>query len=162
MKPEQIIFRMSELVNTLVRWLTAILTASFTLIVFISVLSRYVFDFSILASVELSKLLFVWSCFLAATIAYKKQVHIRFEFASTLLGKTGVKITDVAIHIFTLLFFIAIFVKSLSFIKSIWRTYFPIMGISQGWLYVAVAASSIIFILHNLVLLAKSVHQFSR
>ena len=99
MKPQRVILRLSDLVNMGVSWLTALLTVSFTLIVFISVLSRYVFDFSILASGEMSKLLFVWSCFLAATIAYKKQVHIRFEFASTLLGKIGVKITDVCIHI---------------------------------------------------------------
>ena len=156
-----IIDRISELIDLGVRWFTVLLTAGFTLIVFISVLTRYVFDFSIISSVEVSKLLFVWSCFMAATIAYKKDIHIRFEFSSKFLGEKGVKLTNICIHSLTLIFFLFLFLKSLTFIQSIWRTYFPVMEISQGWLYVSVAVSSAIFIIHNVTLFLKSLLEWS-
>lgn len=156
-----IIDRMSEYIDRVIRWFTALLTAGFTLLVFISVLTRYVFDFSIISSVEVSKLLFVWSCFMAATIAYKKEIHIRFEFSGKLLGEKGVKLTNICIHILTLIFFVFLFLESLTFIKSIWRTYFPVMEISQGWLYVSVAVSGVIFIIHNIALFLKSLLEWS-
>lgn len=156
-----IIERGSTLIDQGVRWFTVLLTVGFTLIVFISVLTRYVFDFSIISSVEVSKLLFVWSCFMAATIAYKKELHIRFEFSSKLLGEKGITFTDICIHSLTLIFFVFLFLKSLTFIQSIWRTYFPVMEISQGWLYVSVAVSGVIFIIHNVAFFLKSLLDWS-
>ncbi len=128
---------------------TVLLTTGFTLLIFITVLSRYVFNFSILLSQEVSKLLFIWSCFFAATIAYKQMAHIRFEFAGSFLGKKGVLVTDVFIHALSLVFFGLIFVESISYVCQIWQTYFPLIGISQGWLYVSVLITSIIFLVHN-------------
>jgi len=135
---------------------TALLTAGFTVLIFITVLSRYVFNFSILFSQEVSKLLFIWSCFFAATIAYKQMAHIRFEFAESFLGKRGVLFTDVLIHFVSLVFFGLIFGESISFVRQIWETYFPLIGISQGWLYVSVLIASIIFLVHNLAFFIDS------
>ena len=161
MKGIVVIQRISDAVNTVVKWLTVLLTVGFALIVFVSVLTRYVFNYPILWSVEVSKLLFVWSCFFAATIAYKNQAHIRFEFASRLLGEIGIKITDLAIHSLSLLFFGFILHQSILFFRAIWGTYFPVMEISQGWLYVSVTVSAVVFLIHNLALLRNSILSLS-
>ena len=137
-------------VDRLMRICTALSTAGFTVLVFVTVLSRYVFSFSILFSQEVSKLLFIWSCFFAATVAYKQMAHIRFEFSESFLGKRGVLATDVLIHSLSLVFFGLIFGESISYVRQIWQTYFPLIGISQGWLYVSVLVTSIIFFIHNL------------
>ena len=145
----EIIKKISHGLDLLIRISTALLTAGFTVLIFATVLSRYVFNFSILFSQEVSKLLFIWSCFFAATVAYKQLAHIRFEFAETFLGRKGVLLTDVLIHSLSLVFFGLIFGQSISFIRQIWETYFPLIGISQGWLYVSVLISSIVFLFHN-------------
>jgi len=142
--------RISNGLDRMMRIGTALLTAGFTVLIFITVLSRYVFNFSILFSQEVSKLLFIWACFFAATIAYKQMAHIRFEFAESFLGHKGVLVTDVLIHALSLVFFGLIFGESISFVHQIWETYFPLIGISQGWLYVSVLIASIIFLVHNL------------
>jgi TRAP-type C4-dicarboxylate transport system permease small subunit len=150
------LMRFSNGLNRLMRICTALLTAGFTVLIFITVLSRYVFNFPILFSQEVSRLLFIWSCFFAATIAYKQMAHIRFEFALSFLGKRGVLFSDMFIHLLSLVFFGLIFGESISFVRQIWQTYFPLIGISQGWLYVSVLISAVIFLVHNLSFLVDS------
>lgn len=156
MKFEQFFKKSSEIINIVIEYLTALFIASFTIVIFISVLSRYVFNLPLIFSVEISKLFFIWACFFAATVAYKRKVHIRFEFSTRILGENGVNITNLFIHFLTLLFFILMFIKSIIFIGQIWETYFPVTGISQGWLYISEAVSLVIFICHNLTLLIES------
>jgi len=150
------LMRTSDGLDRLMRKCTALLTAGFTVLIFVTVLSRYVFNFSILFSQEVSKLLFIWSCFFAATITYKQMAHIRFEFAESFLGKRGVLVTDVFIHSLSLVFFALIFGESISYVRQIWETYFPLIGISQGWIYVSVLITSIIFLIHNLSFFIES------
>ena len=156
MKFEQFFKKSSEIINIVIECLTALFIASFTIVIFISVLSRYVFNLPLIFSVEISKLFFIWACFFAATVAYKRKVHIRFEFSTRILGEKGVNITNLFIHFLTLLFFILMFIKSIIFIGQIWETYFPVTGISQGWLYISEAVSLVVFICHNLALLIES------
>lgn len=155
MKFEQFFKKSSEIINTVVEYFTILFIASFTIIIFVSVLSRFIFNFPIIFSVEISKLSFVWACFFAATVAYKKKAHIRFEFSARILGKKGVNIANLFIHFLTLIFFILMFTKSIIFIGQIWETYFPVTAISQGWLYVSEAVSLVVFICHNLVVLIE-------
>jgi TRAP-type C4-dicarboxylate transport system permease small subunit len=140
----------SDLVNKLSSLIVIISTALFACLVFISVVFRYAFNHSILYSVELSKLLFIWSCFFAATIAFKNNNHIRFEFITSKIGKKGVVVTDYLIYASSLLFFTVLLVNSIEFTAAIWNTQFPILGYSQGWNYVPVILSSILFIIHSL------------
>jgi len=156
MKVEQFFKKSSEIINTVAEYFTVLLIASFTIVIFVSVLCRYVFNFPIIFSVEISKLSFVWACFFAATVAYKRKVHIRFEFSTRILGEKGVNITNLIIHFLTLIFFVLMFIKSIIFIGQIWETYFPVTGISQGWLYISEAVSLVVFICHNLALLIES------
>lgn len=154
--------KISSGLDVIMRIATALLTAGFTLLIFATVLSRYVFNFSILFSQEVSKLLFIWSCFFAATVAYKQLAHIRFEFAETFLGRKGVLVTDVLIHSLSFVFFGLIFVQSVSFVRQIWQTYFPLIGISQGWLYMSVLTSSIVFLFHNAAFLLDSLKSLTK
>jgi TRAP-type C4-dicarboxylate transport system permease small subunit len=156
------VMSVSNGLDRIMRISTALLTAGFTVLIFVTVLSRYVFNFSILFSQEVSKLLFIWSCFFAATIAYKQMAHIRFEFAASFLGPKGVQATDVLIHSLSLVFFGLICGESVSYVRQIWETYFPLIGISQGWLYVSVLIASITFLVHNMSFLIESLASLRR
>ncbi len=141
---------LSDILDRVVSWLTAASAGCFTVLIFVTVLSRYVFNFSILFSQEVCKLLFVWSCFFAATIVYKRKAHIKFEFAESFLGVKGVAVTDLLIYAASLAFFGVVLWQSISFVRQIWATFFPLIDISQGWLYLSVVVSTVVFICHNL------------
>lgn len=150
---------LSRTVNKIVEYLTITTTILFLLIVFIGVISRYVLGASLIFSVELSKMLFVWSCFLAATIAYKQKCHIRFEFLNQIFGNRGLALTDMLLYVCSLAFFTLVLKYAIDFTKIIWKTYLPVMNLSQGWLYMAVVISSGVFILHTINLLIESLKE---
>ncbi len=154
--------KISDGLDGLMQPCTALLVAGFTILIFATVLSRYLFNFSILFSQEVSILVLIWACFFAATIAYKKMAHIRFEFAGNFLGRKGVLITDVLIHSLSLVFFGLILVQSISYVRQIWETYFPLIGISQGWIYVSVLISSVVFLIHNTSFFLESLRSLKK
>lgn len=152
--------RISEVVDKIVRVATVVLAAGFTLLIFTSVMTRYVFNHPIMFSQEVSKLLFIWSAFLSATIAFRKHQHIRFEFLNSLLGNKGKVITDLILYIACLIFFLLIFYYSIQWTRIIWGTYLPVLELSQGWLYVSVIVSSFIFFVHSVELLFQTLEAF--
>lgn len=143
--------------DAVAKWLTVTSAIMFTLLVFLAVLTRYVLRVSLIFSVEISKLLFVWSAFLAATVAYKRKAHIRFEFLNALLGPRGIAVTDLILYLFALAFFQTLLRNGIRFTRIVWPTYLPVLGLSQGWLYMAVNVSAVLFILHTLSLLITAV-----
>ena len=149
--------RLSDGLDYSMRGLTILTTGAFTIIVFVSVLTRYVFSYPILWSQEVSKLLFIWSAFLAATIAFKKKSHIRFEFLNQVLGPKGTALTDTILYASSLLLFAVLFFQGIKFARIVWPTILPVLTFSQGWLYVSVIVTSVVFWIHSLRLLIESI-----
>jgi TRAP-type C4-dicarboxylate transport system permease small subunit len=154
------IHRASDQVNRIVKFLVATGCASFALLLFAGVVARYFLHHPLIFSAEISKLLFIWSTFLATSVAYKEKAHIRFEFFNKIIGKRGVKISEIVIRFSAGLFFSIVLVKSIEFASKIWQTYFPVLSLSQGWLYVAVIISMSTMILHSLSLFFEAVEDY--
>jgi TRAP-type C4-dicarboxylate transport system permease small subunit len=66
------------------------------------------------------------------------------------------------IHSLSLVFFGLIFVQSISYVRQIWATYFPLIGISQGWIYVSVLISSVVFLIHNTSFFLESLRSLKK
>ena len=69
--------------------LTVLSVSSFTLLLFTAVICRYLLKTSILFEEEGSKILFVWACFMGASVAYKRKAHIWFNFIERFIGCRG-------------------------------------------------------------------------
>lgn len=150
----------SDLLDAVTRVATIITTVAFTLLVFVSVLTRYVFEHPILFAQEVSKLLFVWSAFLAATIAFRRKAHIRFEFLNHRFGRRGLLATDLLLYVFSIVLFAIVFVHGIRFTRIVWPTILPVLTVSQGWLYVPVVVTAVIFIVHSLRLGLDTIAEF--
>lgn len=150
---------LSDGIDRVVRIATILTAGSFATLVFVSVLTRYVFSFPIIWSQEVSKLLFIWSAFLASTVAYRQKSHIRFEFINEMIGPRGTAITDALLYLAALVLFGIVFIHGIAFTKIVWPTVFPVIELSQGWLYVPVVATAVIFWIHSVRLLAESISE---
>lgn len=160
MRIRDLIDRLSDMLNWIARILVAFGTSAFALLLFSAVVARYVFRHPLIFSAEVVKLLFIWSTFLATSVAYKEKIHIRFEFINKQLGDPGVKRTEIAVHAAALVFFSVIIGKLWEFASAIWETYFPILGLSQGWLYVSVIVSFSLMVVHALAHLLDAVADY--
>lgn len=127
-------------------WLTAGSTLIFVVFVLLSVITRYLTKTPILSSIEISRLFFVWACFLAATLGYRRNVHIAISF---IVDKFPLKISagiDFFIHLLTILFFLLILKESVDVVRLLWFTHLPLSGLSQSWLYLPVPFVSVVII----------------
>ncbi|MGI3170850.1 TRAP transporter small permease [Pseudooceanicola sp. C21-150M6] len=128
----------------------ALLAAFFTGLLFVSVFSRYVFDISIVQSVELTRIAFVWSVFLAASAVVGRDAHIRITFFSDLLPSRAAPILARLIHLMTLAFGLAMVWQGWLLVSKMATTTLPALGISQVWLYGGLPVSGVLICLHAL------------
>jgi TRAP-type C4-dicarboxylate transport system permease small subunit len=134
----------------IIYWLTALLSFLFFIMVCINVFSRYLLKTPILASIELSRIFFIWSCFFAAGITFYRQGHIVISFITDLIPSPVRKWTGFIIEMLTAVFFAGLLIWSVEVVVRIWNSEFPILGISQSWLYVPLAVISAIMLLFSI------------
>lgn len=103
--------------------------------VFLAVLSRYVFGTAIVTSIELTRLSFIWAAFLGAAIAYHRFAHVRFTLLIEQMPRQLQAAILVAAHLAALVFAILMVREGAALVQQVWRTQFPTLGWSQGWLY---------------------------
>ena len=121
---------------------TALSAMLFFAVVLFAVITRYVFHVPLLASIELSRLFFVWSCFLAAAITYRRKAHVGFTLLYEYLPPVVRKVIRPMIGMLIALFAGMVFWQGIVIIRLLWLTDLPMLGISQGWFYVPLPVTS--------------------
>jgi TRAP-type C4-dicarboxylate transport system permease small subunit len=134
--------------------LTAVSAMGFFLIVLSAILLRRA-GYSMDAGIELSRLSFVWSCFLAAAITYRRRAHVGFTVLYERLPANGRRHCSRLLHLLILLFMLLVLAQSLYVVFKLWPTRLPMLGISQSWLYMPLSISSVFMILFTLEFLAE-------
>lgn len=149
--------QLSRVVNIGVEAAIGLLTGAFTGMLIVSVFSRYIFDISIVQSVELTRIAFLWACFLAASAVAARREHIRISFAVSRLPDTFrivvLRLTEAGIGAFgiTMIWFGTLLTLKMG------QTYLPTLQISQAWLYAALPVSGALIFLHALAHLSQPV-----
>jgi TRAP-type C4-dicarboxylate transport system permease small subunit len=151
----QVLQRLSNWADRLTRILLVPIGVFFILVVFLGVLTRYVFHAPIVSSIELARISFVWAAFLGAAICFKGEKHTQFSFLLDAVP-TGVRRgLRVAIAACCLGFFVFLAVKGVQMVLLVQATYFPALGWSQLWLYLPLPLCASIMFLHALAFLAR-------
>ena len=153
----RLVRQVSDATDRLARWLLVPIGIGFILVVFLGVLTRYVFRTPIITSIELARVGFVWSCFLGAAICMKQEKHIRFVFLLDRLGPRARRGVRLAVSLLSVAFFLFVTLKGLEMVQAVQGTYFPAMGLSQVWLYLPVPVSGLCMLIHALAFLARDV-----
>ena len=141
-------------------WLTALTAFFFFVVVIAGVLSRYVFLTPITWSIELGRLLFLWSCFLAAAITYRKKAHIAISLITDKLPIKLQRWLEIIRQLLVIAFMGLITIAAIQTISLLWFSGLPVLQISQAWLYIPVpiaATSILLFSLEELsIILLKN------
>ncbi len=130
--------KLNRLLDDLLYAGTALSSLAFFIIIIIAVASRYILKTPILASIELSRLFFVWACFLAAAIGYRRRAHVAITFIYEKFPDALQRLTRALVHVIVLLFSGLIFYHSLTVNTLFWNTELPMLQISQSWFYVPI------------------------
>lgn len=134
----------------------SILMVLLTIVVFGEVLSRYVFNFPIIFSNELTKLLFPWIVFITAISVTKNEDHLSINYIRDKMPKRAQKLTFIISKLIMLYFSVYMVVSSFQIAKAVVNQPLPMLRISKAWLYASVTVSFsfiIIILVYQLILI---------
>lgn len=154
--------RMSDWVDWVVKILAVPIGIGFIMVVFISVLMRYVMQVSFISSIELARVGFVWSCFLGATVCVKRENHIQFNFLIDKVGTVSRKWMKLNITIISIGFFSFLVIKGIQMVQIVQHTFFPALGYSQLWLYLPLPLCAAFMLIHSIAFLARDIKSLTR
>ena len=113
-------------------------------LIFIQVLTRYVFDYSIAWSEEVTRYLFVWMIFLTLNLTIRDNLPIRIDLIDQYLPDKPRKIIDIFVILLSLITFIVFSYSGYMFTLRGMLSTSPALGIP---LYIAYVAMPIGFVL---------------
>ena len=119
-------------------------------LVFTNVITRYIFNFSIIWAEEVSQYLMVWIAYLAAGLALRQGRHVAIEMFQDRLRPPLGRALRAAIAGMILVFLAVLAVLGFQFVAFAWIQETPVLNISLGIPYLAVPIGAMLFVLHLL------------
>jgi TRAP-type C4-dicarboxylate transport system permease small subunit len=146
---------LSDGLDRIARWALVPIGIGFIVIVFLGVLTRYVFQTPIISSIELARLGFVWAAFLGAAVCFKAERHTQFLFLLDRLHGRPQAALRSAIDALAVGFFLFLSWEGVRMVDAVQATYFPALGWSQLWLYLPLPITAGLMLVHAAAFLAR-------
>ena len=124
-------------------------------LVFVNVITRYVFNFSIIWAEEVSQYLMIWIAYLGAGLALREGRHVAVEMLQDRLPKALGRRLRMAVGGLVFLFLGVITVLGFQFAAFVWSQETPVLNISLGIPSLAIPIGTLLFALH-LILMFRS------
>ena len=133
---------------TLNRWIVIVMMAVMATLVFMNVVCRYIFNFSIIWAEEVSQYLMVWVAFLAAGLALREGRHVAIEMLQDRLPSTARRMTRHLVALLLIVFMGILTVLGFQFAHFAWVQETPALNIPQGLPYLAVPIGALLVAVH--------------
>jgi len=136
-------------------WATAVSAMAFFVVVLAAIIIRVAVGGQFHSSIELSRLFFVWSSFLAAALAYRRRAHVAFTLLFDKVSRKTQQLASLFVYILILIFVVVVLYQAVLTCRLIWPTVLPILGISQAWLYLPVPVMCLVVLSYTLEFLDR-------
>jgi len=120
------------------------------------VISRFVIQQPIGWSEPMLTYMFVWSCFLGASLAVAKRAHFEVELFVDHLTPAMQKYIALFVHVLITLFSVVMVWKGLILVEANQTQEMAAMPFSMVWPYLVMPVSGLFVIIHSLTQVAKS------
>ncbi len=117
-------------------------------LVFLNVVTRYVFNFSIIWAEEVSQYLMIWIAYLGAGLALREGRHVAVEMLQDRLPPALGRRLRMAAGGLVLAFLGAVTVLGFQFVLFVWNQETPVLNISLGIPSLAIPLGSLLFAVH--------------
>jgi TRAP-type C4-dicarboxylate transport system permease small subunit len=124
-------------------------------LVFVNVITRYVFNFSIIWAEEVSQYLMIWIAYLGAGLALREGRHVAVEMLQDRLPTALGRRLRMAVGGLVLIFLGVVTVLGFQFAAFVWNQETPVLNISLGIPSLAIPIGALLFAVH-LVLMFRN------
>jgi len=121
------------------------------MLVFVNVVCRYIFTFSIIWAEEVSQYLMIWIAYLGAGLAMREGRHVAIEMLQDRLPTPLGRTLRMVVGGLVLGFLGLVTVLGFQFVAFAWQQETPVLNISLGIPYLAVPIGAMLFALHLLL-----------
>lgn len=130
------------------RWIVIAMMAVMATLVFMNVVSRYIFNHSIIWAEEMSQYLMVWVAFLGAGLALRQGRHVAIEILQDRLPSTARRMTRHLVALLLIVFMGILIVLGFQFARFAWDQETPVLNIPLGIPYLAVPIGALLLLIH--------------
>ncbi len=124
-------------------------------LVFINVVTRYVFNFSIIWAEEVSQYLMIWIAYLGAGLALREGRHVAVEMLQDRLPRGLGRTLRMAVGGLVFVFLGVVTVLGFQFAVFVWNQETPVLNISLGIPSLAIPVGALLFALHLLLMFRR-------
>lgn len=133
-------------------WIVSLALVALTALVFVQVISRYIFNSPISWTEEMARLLFVWLCFMGTFLALKTKGHIAIEtLLNTFVGANTRGYVTATANFLILYYCIYLAFMGVVMVQKTAQDFTPVMLIPFSYLYVAIALSGTLMVCYLLM-----------
>jgi TRAP-type C4-dicarboxylate transport system permease small subunit len=132
-----------------------IMMAVMSTLVFVNVVARYAFNFSIIWAEEVSQYLMIWIAYLGAGLALREGRHVALEILHDRLSAPVSRTVRIVVGGLVLAFLGAVTIFGFQFALFVWNQETPVLNISLGIPTLAIPIGTLLFAVH-LVLMFRS------
>ena len=151
-----LLVRIDHLVRKLEEKCLVALIACMLVLGLLQVLSRFVIQKPIGWSEPMLTYMFVWSCFLGASLAVAERAHFEVELFVDHLSLKTQRALGLFVHLLIIAFSIIMVWKGLVLVESNQTQEMAAMPFSMVWPYLAMPVSGLFVIIHSLTTVVKS------
>lgn len=130
------------------------LMGTMAVLVFVNVISRYIFNHSIIWAEEVTQYEMIWVTYLGAGLALREGRHVALDSLQDLLPQPLRRLARICIWIAIFSFLIALTVLGFMMSAFTWEHETPVLNMRAGIPYLAIPIGALLFALH-LVLIAR-------
>ncbi len=140
--------RISDVLNDVIKYMSAILLGAMTILVFLQVLFRYVLNHPLDWSEELSSFAFVWMSLLGASIGLKRNENPRLDLFINQFSQSAQRIVA-GLYNITILFLLAVlFIYGWRLTANMVSQTTAALGYSVSYVYAVLPVSAAIMFVH--------------
>ncbi|PLR92010.1 TRAP transporter small permease [Bacillus sp. T33-2] len=151
--------RVNHILNYFEEYVGVVSIIFTSLMVFVQVILRYVFNYSLSWSEEIARYLIVWFVFIGSSIAVREKAHATMDALVTYLPETGKRIFSILANFLSIIFCIILIWSGSGIVSSVieFGNVTPAIGLPMYLPYLAIPVGASLMLIRFLQLLIQDV-----
>ncbi len=144
-----------DVLEKIIEYIMVVLVFAFTALIFVQVVSRYVFNNTVTWSEQAGRYLFIWLVFLGLPILYRRGEHVGFTMVVEKMPKKVQNIISIVIDILVLVFAVFLLVQSIRFCGKVAHKTMIGLGLNQLFVHTCQPTCAVLLAIFDIECIVK-------
>ncbi len=151
--------RLSDILNRIAEYLLIVLVGTISILIFVQVVFRYVFNHSIYWSEEVGRYLLIWITFVGASVGFKRKAHVGIDFLYERARGAIKDYLNIIIEIFILLLSAVMLIYGIKLSIFVRFQLSPALFLPMSLPYSSIAFGGFLILIHSTNFLINDIYK---